>query len=641
MDKKLKKYLDTNSALLKDSAKSFADIYSIMFRQDDYILAEVNDGFRIKKHTYGSVRNLIDSVSGAIYEKIGATHSFVGLEMDNGIEWIVAFWALLRSGNKPLLINLRHPKSLSDEIIKKLDIKYVLGVGSSELDAEFIDFDSLKADRPFGGEFENEIALSTSATSLNPTICFYTGKEISEQILCTGDIVKKSNRITQHHKGSLKVLAFLPFYHIFGLVAVYFWFTFFGRTLVFLKDYAPDTILKTCQKHEVTHIFAVPMLWHTIEKQLLKTLRERGKDKEKKFYRGLKISRMIQTVFPLCGPRIAQKLLREVTDELFGQSVKFCISGGSYIKDSALSLINDIGYPLHNGYGMSEIGITSVELGKTLKQRKIGSIGRPFSSVEYRIGERTTLLVKATSSAARLMTGEQTTETDEWFDTGDIMECRDGDYFILGRESDTVIGENGENINPDITEQLFSIPDAMSYSVLGLNTGDCERPALIVQINRYLSKQRISDIIDLVYKTNSALPTASAVKDFYFTFDMIMNPNAVKVSRNWLKRAIENGDVNLVTFANIKNSLSDNNDGFDRNSPLAQKVRQIVAEELLIDADSIGDDAHLIFDLGADSLKYFSVISAIAKEFSISSYSDKENYRYTVKEFCEYLERHI
>ena len=641
MNRQLKKYLDTNTALLKGGKRDFADIYRIMFREDSLVLAETNDGFRIRKYTYGEVRGMIDRTSAAIYEKIGATHSFVALEIDNSIEWIVAFWALLRSGNKPLLINLRHPKSLSDGIIKKLGVQYVLGMGNSSLDAQFIDFATLKSDTGFGGEFENEIAISTSATSLNETICFYTGAQISEQILCTEDILKKSPRIAQHYKGSLKILAFLPFYHIFGLVAVYFWFTFFGRTLVFLKDLAPDTILKTCRKHEVTHIFAVPMLWHTVEKQLLKTLKQRGESAQKKFYRGIKFSRMIQTLFPVFGPKLSQNLMREVTDQLFGTSVKFCISGGSYIKDSALTLINDIGYPLHNGYGMSEIGITSVELGKTIKARKSGSIGMPFASVDYKISDRGTLLVKADSSAIRLMTGDKSRDKDEWLDTGDIMEKRENGYYILGRESDTVIGENGENINPDITEQLFDIPDAVSYSVIGLNKGEYERPSLIVQISQYLPKSRVSAIINSIYDTNSTIPQAVAVKDFYFTFDPIMNQNAVKVSRKWLARAIENGDVKLIPFGEIKSSTSDNDDGFDSKSPLAIKVRQIVAAGLSIGADTIDDNAHMIFDLGADSLKYFSILSALAKEFSVTDYSDKDNYRYTVKEFCEYLERHI
>jgi acyl-CoA synthetase (AMP-forming)/AMP-acid ligase II len=75
------------------------------------------------------------------------------------------------------------------------------------------------------------------------------------------------------YNGSIKQLAFLPFYHIFGLFAVYYWFAFFGRTFVFLKDYSPDTIARTCRRHEVTHIFAVPLLWHTVEEKIQKGVR--------------------------------------------------------------------------------------------------------------------------------------------------------------------------------------------------------------------------------------------------------------------------------------------------------------------------------------------------------------------------------
>ena len=61
----------------------------------------------------------------------------------------------------------------------------------------------------------------------------------------------------------------------------------------------------------------------------------------------------------------------------------FCISGGSFLKESALQLFNGIGYPLHNGYGMSEIGIGSVELRDKPKYRNQGFIGRPFQNIEY------------------------------------------------------------------------------------------------------------------------------------------------------------------------------------------------------------------------------------------------------------------
>ena len=40
-----------------------------------------------------------------------------------------------------------------------------------------------------------------------------------------------------------------------------------------------------------------------------------------------------------------------------------------------LRTINGLGYPLYNGYGMTEIGVTSVELSPDVKQRLLGYIG--------------------------------------------------------------------------------------------------------------------------------------------------------------------------------------------------------------------------------------------------------------------------
>ena len=47
-------------------------------------------------------------------------------------------------------------------------------------------------------------------------------------------------------------------------MAVYLWFSFFGKTMVYLKDKDPKTILETCRVHHVTHFFAVPLVWNNI-----------------------------------------------------------------------------------------------------------------------------------------------------------------------------------------------------------------------------------------------------------------------------------------------------------------------------------------------------------------------------------------
>ena len=638
MDRKLKQLLHDNSKALKDSQQDFGAIYEITFSNGECPMTEWNDGFRVQGHSYAQVRQRIEQVSEALYARIGATHEFVGLEMENCEEWIVAFWAILRSGNKPYLVNCRHPKSLSDHLLKSLKVRYVVALRESELDAQTILFEDLKGGKPFAEVFEDEIALATSGTSLKETVCFYRGQEIANGILNAHGILNTSPRMAAHYHGKLKQLAFLPFYHIFGLLAVLFWFTFYGRTLVFMKDYAPDTILKTCRKHEVTHIFAVPMLWHTIEKQVWRTVKEQGK--EEKFRRGLKICTKLQNIFPYLGARLAKRIMREVTSQLFGPSVQFCISGGSYLRSSAIELINGLGYPLHNGFGMSEIGITSVELRSRPKERNLNSIGRPFDSVEYRIAEDGTLHVRGSSVCHRMMVNGEMKDCEEWIRTGDIMDCVDGDYYIRGRIGDMVLGENGENINPDVIEEHFSPAGAASLCVLGMGEGEKQELSMIVQISPYLPAERIQSLIDELYAVNGTLPDTTRVRKFYFTHEPLAAATAIKVSRKSLHRALERGEVKLVTAAEMKRAHRQDEE-LKCNPELYAQVRAIVSRELDAPEEKIGPDDHVIFDLGGSSLQYFAILSVLAERFSISAPSDKEEYRYTLREFCQYIERHM
>ncbi len=637
MNGKLKEIMKRNRDALMQSEKRFADIYEIMFSQKDSILCEFNDGFRIKKQTYGEIEKRIKSAAAALYEKVGATHAYIALELDNSPEWIVAFWAILMSGNRPYLVNLRYPSSLSNGIFKTLGIKYSVCKDVSELDAESIPVLELVGEgAPPRDVFENEIAFSSSATSMNEVVCFYTGAEVSEQILNFKTIVRLEPRIAKHYKGELKQLAFLPFYHVFGLFAVYFWFSFFSRTIVFLRNYSADTILKTCRKHNVTHIFAVPVLWHTIEKSIIAAAKERGEKEYEKLQKGIKFTTALQNMFPSFGPELAKKFMGKVTREIFGESVMFCINGGSYVKDSALGLLNGIGYSTCNGYGMSEIGIASVELRRKPKHRCENSIGRPFDSVEYKLSDDGILLVRGSSLCTRkLVNGEEQT-FDGWFNTGDKMVERSGNYFILGRESDIVLGENGENINPDMIERLFDLKDAKGFSVLGLRGDGGEVLSLVVEVSEFVSDEKLCAIREAAYAINDTLPSATAIKKFYFTTDVLCPPTAIKVSRTQLVRKIENGEIRLTSFADMKGEVNARGE-----SRLAHDVRAVIAEILGASSEEIGIDTHIFYDLGATSIQYFSILSRLSEKFSVSDYKQNDKFCYTVRDICEYLEKHI
>ncbi|MBQ7870686.1 MAG: AMP-binding protein [Oscillospiraceae bacterium] len=634
-----KKYVDERLKLLGQTEQDFAALYRLTFSLGGAVMAETNDGLRVHRHTYAQAAERCDAAAAALSRRIGPTHGEVGLEMENCGEWIVAFWAILRSGNKPLLINCRHSRELSNSILRTLEVRYVVALSPGALEAEYLPFRELNCPEPFEEVWEDEIALSTSATTMKQTICFYHGAQICAQLHNSSSIIRACPRMYSSYHGQIKQLAFLPFYHVFGLFAVYFWFSFFGGVMVFLRDMAPDTILRTVRRHEVTHIFAVPMLWHSVEKQIDRRISRADEKTRTRFQKGLALSERLQNAFPRLGPALAQRLLGEVNEKVFGPSVRFCISGGSYLRPSALELLNGLGYCLHNGFGMSETGITSVELRKRPRERNRNSIGRPFASVEYRLSPEGVCQIRGASiSPLRMVDGQRLPVTD-WLETGDIMECRDGYYYIKGRKGDVVIGENGENINPDLIEQRFTLPDALRFSVLGLPDGKgAETLSIVVQLNPWLPARRAEALMQQVYEANRDLDLSMQIRRFYITHEAIAAETAIKVSRVWLRRAIDEGRVHLCSFADYSARTAGTTEA---DSPLATRVRELVAEVLDLEPEAVGPDAHWIFDLGASSLQYFEILTGLGEEFALSRPSEQEQYRYTVREICRYIEEQL
>ena len=636
MNKKLKNIILNNNKNLENSPMDFEALYNITF-QNEGVMTEENDGFRIHSCTYAQIKDRIEEMSCAIYNKLGATHNYGAVEMENCVDWIVTFWAVLRSGNKPYLVNCRHPESLANSVLNTLNIKYILGTIPSRLKGEFIDVSTLKTDERFDGEFENEIALSTSATSLNIKICFYDGEAICTQIENSKDICKTIPLIKTHYNGYLKQLAFLPFYHIFGLMASYFWFSFFGRTFVFLKDLSSETLLKTIKKHEVTHIFAVPMLWHIVYKNIIKEVEKEDEKTKNKFYKGLKLSTSIQKVFPKLGLKIASKMFNRVRVKLFGDSVKFMISGGSYLSSDASYTLNAIGYPLFNGYGMSEIGITSVELSSNIVERNKRSIGKPLKTVNYRINGNNQLLVNSRGIASKIMTmkDEYTTNYDEYFNTFDIVyQDKNNKYYIQGRTDDVVLTENGEKINPDVIEQTLNLSSVERLSLLGIKNGNNLELSLVLELKQPLSEIKINQINNDVENAINKLKQENYKIDrIYYTFDPIASVTAIKVSRKILTKWIEEGKVKLHSFSELKDLKIESFDELSKE--VSNSIIKIFQDVLSINKN-IDINEHFIFDLGGTSLDYLTLLMKIEEKYDFKFHQNDEAC-YTVLQFTNFV----
>ena len=625
------KTVNVSDRALRNSKMTFADIYAVTFSRPEKIILERDEGIKSASYTYAEADILIKKAAGAV-KKLGLKGRFIGLNGRADLEWIVMFWAILVSGNKPFLINSNLPTASVSSQLKTLDCTLVLsdektdGFGVMTISyGELVSNETDSVAHNFiGDDFGNELALSTSGTSLSEKICVYDGEEISRQILNAKYIIKNCKTVKKHYHGRLKLLLFLPLYHIFGLVATFFWFSFFGRTFVSLADYSSATILRTVKKYGVTHIFAVPILWHTIEKTVMREVRSKGETIAKKFEKGLDISIKLRNFCPALGTAFAKRAFKEVRDKLFGDTVFICISGGSYIKESTLKLINGLGYELHNGYGMSETGITSFEMSRKFTPRLAKSVGKPFPTVEYKLSDDGVLLVKGKTTCRYVYIDGVKTPADEWFYTGDVFTFENGVYAITGRKSDLVIGENGENLSPDLIEKQFDT-DKYAFSVLG--NEDMTGLIMVVRIPEDLFSLRLNGLNSDLESQNAALPVSFRLSKIFYTTDEIMPVGAIKVSRAWLTRAIKTGDVKLKTFGEL-NKKETKTSGDE--SEIYAILRGLVAKVLGVEESAVSADANFFTDLGGTSLEFFDLISKINEVFEIRLDSDYTKLEYTL-----------
>ena len=531
-----------------------------MFHEEENVFYEKKVGFRTVKTTYGEAKKMAEYRGSALKTMLSdlPKDTVIGLSMANSMEWILNFWAVLYAGYSVLLLNLRLDKEALEEAIAQSDCKAVItdstvysvrNISETELRrmAETLEKSGYTASadmEPFGSSF----LMMTSGTFSHGKVCGYTADRVIAILRNSSGIIKKSPLMPAHYNGELKLLTFLPFYHIFGLVAVYLWFGLHQRTFVELKDMSPETILDTIRSSEVTHIFAVPLLWDKVYKEAMKTIRMRDEKTQKKFEKGMALLDKLDK-FPKLSALVSKKAFREVRENLFGESPKFMISGGGFIREDVLRFFNHIGYHLSNGYGMTEIGITSVELSSDPVKLISGTIGKPVDSVEYKINEAGELLAKGFSICSYILEDGRKTivNPEDWFETKDLVREENGRYFILGRRDDLVVSQNGENLNPNAIErklEVAGIPD----TCLSANFYDgAVHPTLIVSLTEKTSADELKVYRAKVYEKISELHLSESIDKVVFTTTPLIRNDDFKVNRKRIREELQDGTLRIVT----------------------------------------------------------------------------------------------
>lgn len=610
--------------------KTMETLFELMFSESGNVMAEISDGYRIKKTTYGEFKADILSAASNFAELLSDVEggSMVGIYMSNSMNWIKVFWLIIICGYRPLLMNTSFSEEILEEIISEQDVRAVISDGKSFSVRTVLAEDAVaSSDKPFEARrFGQEVLFMSSGTTDKVKLCAYNGENFFYQICDSYNIVKQCPSIATHYKGELKQLALLPFYHVFGFIAVYLWFGFFSRTFVFLKDMNPTTIQNTIKKHEVTHFFAVPSVFERVHRVAVSRIRSRGEATYKKFERAINISNSLGVL----NVKFARTALKEVRESLFGDSVCFLISGGGAIDRSTLEFFNGIGYHLANGYGMTEIGITSVEKSAKPSQLNKGSIGSPFGYTEYKLDSDGQLLIKGHTRAARIIQGKSVTESnyDEWFATSDLAKLSKGRYYHLGRADDLIIGADGENLNPTVIEPLLEVENCDGVCLI---SDANKQPVLLASVQSCFSLTRLDGIFDSLERALIDARLDRVIKKIELTSDPIMEKGEFKVSRKKVRKKYIEGGYSLIERAKTAEHI---------DSVISELEREIIglfAEALDRSIDGIRAEDHFFRDLGGESLDYFMLLDLVRSKYAIEISESARETLYCAKDFCNFI----
>ncbi len=163
-------------------------------------------------------------------------------------------------------------------------------------------------------------------------------------------------------------------------------------------------------------------------------------------------------------------------------SIRLCVSGGDKVSAELEREFTDLaGLPVDESYGMSEIGLASVN--PPSGENRLGSIGtlcpgyqmslRDDSGFEVPVGAQGRLWIHSPANAIGYWSNREAdaeTIVDGWLDTGDVMRVdEDGYLWFCGRKKQIII-HDGSNICPqEVEEAVAEHPAIAAVGVIGVH----------------------------------------------------------------------------------------------------------------------------------------------------------------------------
>ncbi len=393
----------------------------------------------------------------------------------NCVDWDVAFWGIILAGAVPVLIDPQRRVEGAKNHLLHTDARMLVMADDYQPDssrARLKEFASGRGVRLIKmTTYEKPDLDDARIAALLTKIRAAIKADDTAVILCTSGTTGDPREVEITHanlianiQGALDVVSIgaadklghiIPPHHSFGLTVSKLLPLWVGATNFYTDRY--HQIPQLIRDKAVTIFVGVPAVFTVLARKIEQALAAR---KEKSF-----LARLSDR-YP---PRLVGRMM---VKKLGWGRVRFFLSGAAPVPKWVLEVFWKRGIELREGYGTTE---NSPVYGLNANRKKLGSVGRPISTLSVRIvNDRNQQLGPGQTGQIVLAgpcimkgyynnpkaTGE-VFKTDEnglrWLHTGDLGYLdEDGYLFITGRKKYLIVLPGGKNVYPELVELALS-----------------------------------------------------------------------------------------------------------------------------------------------------------------------------------------
>lgn len=265
-----------------------------------------------------------------------------------------------------------------------------------------------------------------------------------------------------------RVINFLPFTHIFERGWAYLCLSEGAQLII---NIYPHEIQESMRQVHPTCMSSVPRFWEKVYIAVKAKMDEAGSVQKKLFYHALAVGRKRNIEYIANGKRppltleleykiINKTILSMVRKQLGLEHPNIFPTAGAYVSPEVEEFVLSIGIGMVVGYGLTE-SLATVSCVHLDKKFTIGSVGRPISSIQIKIGEDNEILLKGPTITKgyyhRDTTNAKVFDEEGFFRTGDAGYMKDGELFLTERIKDLFKTSNGKYIAPQQVESLLLV----------------------------------------------------------------------------------------------------------------------------------------------------------------------------------------